>query len=75
MRRILVGFFAFIGGLVVLLVVIVLGLGSMVWPKKGVVPAKTILEMDLTRRLHEQPPHDPVSGLLLARTLTVRDVD
>ena len=74
MRRILVGGLAFIGGLVVLLVVIVLGLGGMAWSKKGVVPAKTILEVDLTRRLHEQPPNDPVSGLLLAKTLTVRDV-
>src|ERR671934_755817 len=74
MRRILVGGLAFIGGMVVLIVVIVLGLGALAWSRKGVVPAKTILEVDLTRGLHEQPPNDPVSGLLLARAATVRDV-
>lgn len=74
MRRILVGGLAFIGGMVVLLVVIALGLGGLVWSRKGVVPAKTILEVDLTRRLHEQPPDNPVTGLLLAKAPTVRDV-
>src|SRR5215475_9330777 len=74
MRRILVGIFAFIGGMVVLMVVIALGLGVLAWSRKGVVPAKTILEVDLTRRLHEQPPNDPVSGLLLAKAPVVRYV-
>ncbi len=74
MRRILIGGLAFIGGMVVLMVVIALGLGGLAWSRKGVVPAKTILEVDLTRRLHEQPPNDPVSGLLLAKAPTVRDV-
>src|SRR5262244_456784 len=74
MRRILVGIFAFIGGMVVLIVVIALGLGALAWSRKGVVPAKTILEVDLTRRLHEQPPNDPVSDLLLAKAPIVRDV-
>src|SRR5712691_4664782 len=74
MRRILVGGLAFIGGMVVLIVVIALGLGGLAWSRKGVVPAKTILEVDLARRLHEQPPNDPVSGLLLAKAPSVRDV-
>src|SRR5262245_36792748 len=74
MRRILVGIFAFIGGMVVLIVVIALGLGGLAWSRKGVVPAQTILELDLTRRLHEQVSNDPVSGLLLAKAPTVRDV-
>jgi len=74
MRRMLVGGLACIGGMVVLLIVIVLVLGGMAWSRKGVVPAQTILELDLTRRLHEQPPNDPVSALLLARAPTVRDV-
>src|SRR5207247_7954575 len=41
---------------------------------KGTVPAKTILEVDLTRGLQEQAPDDPVTGLLLTRSPTVRDV-
>ena len=74
MKRILVGGLAFIGALVVLLVVIVLGLGGLAWTHKGTVPAQTILEVDLTRGLQEQALDDPVTGLLLARPPTVRDV-
>ena len=74
MRRILVGGLAFIGGLVVLMVVIVLALGGLAWTRKGIVPEKTILEVDLTRRLQEQAAADPLTGLLLTRSPTVRDV-
>ena len=74
MKRILVGGLACIGGLVVLVLVIVLVLGGLVWTRKGTVPAKTILEVDLTRGLQEQASDNPVTGLLLARPPTVRDV-
>jgi len=74
MKRILVGGLACIGGLVVLVLVIVLVLGGLVWSRKGTVPAKTILEVDLTRGLQEQASDNPVTGLLLARPPTVRDV-
>jgi protease-4 len=74
MKRFLVGALACIGGLVVLLIVIALGLGGVVWARKGTVPAKTILEVDFTRGLQEQAAEDLVTGLLLPRHLTVRDV-
>jgi len=75
MKRILVGGLACIGGLVVLLVVILgLGLGGLLWTHKGTVPAKTILEIDLTHGLDEQTPDNPVTGLVLAKSSTVRDV-
>src|SRR5215467_3282139 len=74
MKRILVGGLACIGALVVLLIVIALGLGGLAWTRKGTVPAQTILEVDLTRGLQEQAPDDPVTGFLLAKHPTVRDV-
>jgi protease-4 len=74
MKRFLVGALACIGGLVVLLIIIALGLGGLVWARKGTVPAKTILEVDFTRGLQEQASEDLVTGLLLPRHLTVRDV-
>src|SRR2546430_5761460 len=74
MKRILVGALACIGGLVVLLIVIALGLGGLVWARKGTVPAQTILEVDLTRGLQEQAADDPVTSFLLAKHPTVRDV-
>ena len=74
MKRILVGGLAFIGALVVLLIIIVLGLGGLAWTRQGTVPAQTILEVDLTRGLQEQALEDPVTSFLLARHPTVRDV-
>jgi protease IV len=74
MKSILVGGLAFIGALVVLLIVIALGLGGLAWTHKGTVPAQTILEVDLTHGLQEQTSDDPVMGFLLARHPTVRDV-
>src|SRR5262245_55566562 len=74
MKRILVGGLAWLGALVVLLIVVALGLGGLAWTHKGPVPAQTILEMDHTRGLQEQAPEDPVTGFLLARYPTVRDV-
>jgi len=74
MKRILVGALACIGALVVLLIVIALGLGGLVWARKGTVPAQTILEIDLTRGLQEQASDDPVTSFLLAKHPTVRDV-
>lgn len=74
MKRILVGILAGIGGLVVFMTLLVVLLGGMLWSQKGVIPAKTILEVDLTRGLQEQQLDDPVAGLLLERAPTVRDV-
>jgi protease-4 len=74
MKRILVGGLACIGGLVVLLILLVLGLGGLLWARQGTVPAQTILEVDLTRGLQEQAMDDPVTSFLLARHPTVRDV-
>jgi protease IV len=74
MKRILVGGLACIGALVVLLIIIMLGLGGLAWTHKGTVPVRTILEVDLTRGLQEQAPEDPVTGFLLAKHPTVRDV-
>lgn len=74
MKRILVCGLACIGALVVLLMVIVLGLGGLLWTRQGPVPAQTILEVDLSRGLQEQATDDPVTSFLLPRRLTVRDV-
>ena len=74
MKRILVGALAGIGALVILLVVVVLGVGGLAWTRTGTVPAKTILEVNFTHGFQEQTPDDPVTGLLLAKPPTVRDV-
>ena len=74
MKRILVGALAGIGALVILLVVVVLGVGGLAWTRTGTVPAKTILEVNFTHGFQEQTPDDPVTGWLLAKPPTVRDV-
>lgn len=74
MWRLLVGGLAIIGGLVVFMAVVVLVLGGLVWSQQRGVPAMTILEVDLTRRLREQAAADPLTGFLLARAPTVRDI-
>ncbi|MBM3226585.1 MAG: signal peptide peptidase SppA [Candidatus Tectomicrobia bacterium] len=74
MKRVIVGGLACLGGMVVLLVILIVGLSGLLWQQSGTVPARTILEVDLTHELHEQVIDDPVTGLLMGRALTVRDV-
>jgi protease-4 len=73
MTRILVGFLAGVGTLVILLIVVVL-VGGLVLTRNGTVPTKTILEVNFTHGFQEQTSDDPVTGLLLAKPPTVRDV-
>ncbi len=74
MRRILVGGLAWIGGLTVVLLLVGLVASSMLMTHTKPVPAKTIVEVDLTRHVQEQPSDDLVANLLVGRTSTVRDV-
>jgi protease IV len=73
MRRLLVGFFAVIGFLTVLLavggVLAVSGLRSSVTP----LPANIILTADLTRELPEGPTEDPLRRLAFGSRPTLRD--
>src|SRR6266568_5668127 len=74
MRRFIVGFFAVIGILVVLV-----ALGSaLAWrflaPKAPVIAASTILDLDLTRSLAKSPSQDVFRQLLLEEHLSLRDV-
>lgn len=74
MKRILVGMLACIGGLVVCVMLFLLVLGGLLRSRQVSIPAKIILEVDLTRGLQEQPLDDPVVGLLLEPRPTLRDV-
>jgi protease-4 len=74
MRRFIVGLFAVIGVLVVLLIVA----GGIAWhylkPRAPVIAASTILDLDLTHSLAKGPAGDPFGHLLFEDHLTLRDV-
>src|SRR6266404_2162506 len=74
MRRFIVGLFAVIGALVVLLIIA----GGAAWhylkPHTPVIAASTILDLDLTRSLGKGPAGDPFGHLLFENRLTLRDV-
>ncbi|HEU5360334.1 MAG TPA: signal peptide peptidase SppA [Candidatus Deferrimicrobiaceae bacterium] len=70
-RKILVGFLAVIGGLVILGL---LAYGGGSWIGKKRVPAKTVLEVDLERGLVEYVPDDPVARYMLAKPQVLLDV-
>lgn len=71
MRRFLTRFLTFIGALVVLGIIVGVGMSYLT---REHVPDKTILEVDFERDLVEYVPDDPLSGVLLAKTRTVRDI-
>jgi len=76
MKRIIVTILAFIGGIVVFLIVLgVFGVSMLYRRHAGDgVPDKTVLELDLEQGLTEYIPDDPVAGVFAKKTPTVRDV-
>jgi len=73
MRRIIVGFFAIIGALVVLIV----GIGVAVWwwaPSRGPhIAANTVLTLDLSEALPDTPADHSLSRLIFPTSLTLAD--
>jgi protease-4 len=74
MRRLLVGFLAVIGFLVVLAAAAAGGLLYWLAPEKAEIASRTIVTLDLTRDLAEAESGDPLEELLFAREPTLRDV-
>jgi protease-4 len=74
MKRFLVRGLTIIGGLTVVGMVLALGSGLAVWLLKGRVPERTILEVNLERPLIEAVPADPFAQVLLAQTMSLRDM-
>ena len=70
-RKILVGYLAVVGGLVI---VGALTYGSVSWMGKKRVPPKTVLEVDFERGLVEYVPDDPVARFMLAKPQVLLDV-
>src|SRR5260370_876605 len=74
MRRYVVGFFAVVGVLVVLLIVA----GVVAWralvPREPTIASSTILSLDLGKSLAESAPSDPFTRYLLEETVSLRDV-
>jgi protease IV len=73
-RRILVGFLATLGFLVVLGAA--LGYGAYRWmsPERPVLAERTIVTLDLTNGLSEARSEDPLEGLVFEREPSLRDV-
>ena len=74
MRRFVIGFFAIVGILVVLLVVVGLVAWRTLVPREPVIASSTILNLDLSRSLPEAAPEDALTRLLFEETVSLRDV-
>jgi protease-4 len=74
MRRVIVGFFASIGVLVVALVVLGLSLWVLVAPHEKALAEQNILMIDLTRPLPDGPPNAGIERLVLGEETTLGDV-
>jgi len=73
MRRFIVGFFAFVGFLTVLLVAGIMLLVGGLKPSVTPLPANIVLIADLTRDLPEGPSEEPVLRLVVGSKPTLRD--
>ncbi len=74
MRRFIVGFFAIIGILVSLVIVVIAGIAYWGAPVTPSVPEATVLSLNLNQSFPEAPPSDAVSQVLGETQLTTRDV-
>lgn len=75
-RRIVVGFFAIVGGAVVVTMALVIALGSRALaPSARPVPSVAVLELDLAQPLAEAQPSSPFGGLFAGERLTLRQIE
>src|SRR6266851_5570962 len=74
MRRYVVGFFAVVGVLVVLLIVGGVVAWRMLVPPQPTIASSTILSLDLGKSLAESAPSDPFARFFLEETVSLRDV-
>jgi protease-4 len=74
MRRLIIGFFALIGVLVVSLVVLSVVVLIVAEPGTKRLAAANILTLDLTQALPDQAPDDGLERIFLGERLTLRDV-
>src|SRR6266849_2153418 len=74
MRRYVVGFFAVVGVLVVLLIVGGVVAWRMLMPPQPTIASSTILSLDLGKSLAESAPSDPFTRFFLEETVSLRDV-
>ncbi len=73
MRRLIVGFFAAVGALVVLLFVVAGVAGLWLKPAAPTLPEKIVLQIDLTRGLADGPDENPLMQILAGGQSTMRD--
>jgi protease IV len=73
MRRVIVGFFAAVGALVVLLFVVAGVAGLWLKPAAPTLPEKIVLQIDLTRGLADGPDENPLMQILAGGQSTMRD--
>jgi protease-4 len=74
MKKLLLGAFALVGVLAIIVAFIALLFLVSSVAGKGSVPSKTLLEVNLEEGLVEYVPEDPIAKLMLGDTPTVRDV-
>jgi protease IV len=72
--KVLVRILAVIGGLLIIGLVVGVGIWSILRLGKGIVPGKTILEVDLETGVIEDVPDDPIAALTLREAPVVRDM-
>jgi protease-4 len=73
MRRLIVGFFASIGFLVVALVVLGVGALFFAGPREKPLAERNVLTLDLTKPLPDGAPDDGIERVLLGEETTLRD--
>ena len=74
MRRFVVGFFAVIGFLVFLVVVVAAGIAYWAAPVTPPVPGTTLLSLNLNQGFPEAPPADGLTRIIGEEPLTMRDM-
>ena len=74
MRRIIVGFFAIIGFLVVALLALGIGLWMFAAPREKPLAERNVLLVDLTQSLPGGAPEDGIERVLLGQQTSLRDV-
>jgi len=74
MRRFVIGFFAVIGVLVSLIVVLLIGVAIVAGPSAGPVADATVLSLNLNTAFPEGPPPDPLARALGEDKPTLRDL-
>ena len=74
MRRVIVGFFAFIGFFVFALMLLGVGLWLFAAPREKPLAERNVLLVDLTQSLPEGAPGDGIERILLGEQTSLRDV-